>query len=152
MVLKRIVETELKETVRVKIRFSETDSMGVVWHGNYIRFFEDAREAFGIKYGIPYLDVYHNGYYTPIVSVNCEYKSPLKYGDEALVEIRYFDTPAAKIVFKYNIYNPVTGSLAATGETVQVFLSIADNCLSINNPAFFEEWKQKMGLMCRWAN
>jgi acyl-CoA thioester hydrolase len=139
--MKRIVETELKETIRVKIRFSEVDSMAVVWHGNYVHFFEDAREAFGIKYGMPYLDVYHNGYYTPIVSIHCDYKSPLKYGDEALVEIIYFDTPAAKIVFKYNIYNAATGNLAATGETVQVFLSVADNTLSLNNPAFFEEWK-----------
>jgi acyl-CoA thioester hydrolase len=147
MILKRTVETQLKETVKVKIRFSETDSMGVVWHGNYIRFFEDAREAFGIKYGIPYLDVYGNGYYTPIVSVSCEYKSPLKYGDEAMVEIVYFDTPAAKIIFKYNICNAETGVSVATGETVQVFLSIADNSLSINNPIFFEEWKQKMGLI-----
>ncbi|MDR2382819.1 MAG: acyl-CoA thioesterase [Prevotellaceae bacterium] len=147
MVLKRIVETQLKETVRVKIRFSEIDSMGVVWHGNYIRFFEDAREAFGIKYGIPYLDVYYNGYYTPIVSINCEYKAPLKYGNEVLVEIIYFDTPAAKIIFKYNIYNATTGVLVATGDSVQVFFSIADNCLSISNPAFFEKWKQKMRLL-----
>jgi acyl-CoA thioester hydrolase len=143
MALKKITETELKETVRVKIRFSEVDSMGVVWHGNYVRLFEDAREAFGIKYGIPYLDVYNNGYYTPIVSIGCEYKSPLKYGDEALVEITYYDTPAAKIIFKYNVFNAATGVLAATGETVQVFLSVADNCLSINKPAFFEEWKAR---------
>jgi acyl-CoA thioester hydrolase len=147
MALKRTVETKLKETIRVKIRFSEIDSMNVVWHGNYIHFFEDAREAFGIKYGIPYLDVYCNGYYTPIVSINCEYKSPLKYGDEALVEITYFDTPAAKVIFRYNIYNALTGNLAAIGESVQVFLSIADNSLSITCPAFFEEWKQKMGLI-----
>jgi acyl-CoA thioester hydrolase len=146
MVLKRTVETELRETVRVKIRFSEIDSMGVAWHGNYVCFFEDAREAFGVKYGIPYLDVYRNGYYTPVVSINCEYKSPLKYGDEALVEATYFDTPAAKIIFKYSIHNAETGVLVATGNTVQVFLSIADNCLCISNPAFFEKWKQKMGL------
>ncbi|MDR0386290.1 MAG: acyl-CoA thioesterase [Prevotellaceae bacterium] len=147
MILKRTVETKLKETALVKIRFSEVDSMNVVWHGYYIRFFEDAREAFGLKYGIPYLDVYRNGYFTPVVSINCEYKSPLKYGDEALVEIIYIDTPAAKIIFKYNIYNAATGILAATGDSVQVFLSIADNCLSISIPAFFEEWKRKMGLI-----
>jgi acyl-CoA thioester hydrolase len=137
----RIIETALKETVRVKIRFSEVDSMGVVWHGNYVRLFEDAREAFGIKYGIPYLDVYNHGYYTPIVSLGCEYKSPLKYGDEAIVEITFCDTPAAKIIFKYKICNAATDLLVATGETVQVFISVTDNSLSITNPAFFEEWK-----------
>jgi acyl-CoA thioester hydrolase len=71
----------------------------------------------------------------------------LKYGDEAMVEIVYFDTPAAKIIFKYNICNAATGIPVATGETVQVFLSIADNSLSLSNPAFFEKWKQKMGLI-----
>jgi acyl-CoA thioester hydrolase len=146
MVLKRTSETKFKETVRVKIRFSEIDSMGVVWHGNYIRFFEDAREAFGMKYGIPYSDIYRNGYYTPVVSIGCEYKSPLKYGDEALVEITYCDTPAAKIVFKYRICDAETGVLVTTGYTVQVFLSVTDNCLCISNPAFFEMWKRKMGL------
>jgi acyl-CoA thioester hydrolase len=146
MFLKRIVETQLKETVRIKIRFSEIDSMSVVWHGNYVRFFEDAREVFGLKYGIPYLNVYDNGYYIPVVSINCEYKAPLKYGDEALVEIIYCDTPAAKIVFRYTVYNAETNVIVATGNTVQVFLSIANNALCINNPAFFEEWKQKMGL------
>jgi acyl-CoA thioester hydrolase len=150
MGLKRIVETNLKETVNLKLRFSEIDSMGVVWHGNYIQFFEDAREAFGIKYKMPYLDIYHSGYYIPIVSIGCEYKSPLKYGDEAVVDITYFDTPAAKIVFKYNIRNIRTGNLAATGESVQVFLSVSGNHTCIICPVFFEHWKQKMGLCHEW--
>jgi acyl-CoA thioester hydrolase len=144
--VKSIIETGFKATVRVKVRFSEVDSMAVVWHGNYIHFFEDAREAFGEKYGITYMDVFANGFYTPLVSVHCDYKSPLRYGDEALVEIVYFDTLAAKIIFKYNISNLTTGNLAATGETVQVFLSVNDNALSLGIPPFFEKWKQKMGL------
>lgn len=144
--MKRATETTLKETVRVKIRFSEVDSMAVVWHGNYIHFFEDAREAFGEKYGLNYLQVYSNGFFTPLVSIHCDYKTSLKYGDEALIEITYYDTPAAKIIFKYKIYNAATGILAATGETTQVFLSTETNELSLNNPPFFDEWKQKMGL------
>ena len=53
---------ELKATVPLKIRFSEVDSMNIVWHGSYMMYFEDAREAFGREYGIAYLDIFGNGY------------------------------------------------------------------------------------------
>lgn len=145
--MKKAVETNLKANVEIKVRFGETDSMAVVWHGNYIRYFEDAREAFGNKYGITYLDVFSNGYYTPLVSVNCEYKSFIRYGDEILAEITYWDTLAAKIIFKYKIFNKTTNELAATGSTVQVFFSVADKALNLNNPTFFDNWKRKTGLI-----
>ena len=51
-----------------KVRFSEVDSMHVVWHGEYVRYLEDGREAFGREFpGIGYLDFYRNGYTAPIV-------------------------------------------------------------------------------------
>ena len=62
----------------VSIRFSEVDALGIVWHGHYIKYMEDGREAFGIKYGISYLDVQKAGYIVPLVKVNCEYKRPSK--------------------------------------------------------------------------
>ncbi|HRS08637.1 MAG TPA: acyl-CoA thioesterase, partial [Bacteroidia bacterium] len=71
--MKQLLQVEIP----IKVRFSDTDAMGVVWHGNYLRFFEDAREAFGIKYGLTYLDVYHRGYFTPIVKSSVEHKSPI---------------------------------------------------------------------------
>ena len=48
----------LSETVRVQVRFSEVDSIKMVWHGNYITYMEDAREAFGRKYGLEYMYIY----------------------------------------------------------------------------------------------
>ena len=48
---------KLKETTNIRVRFNETDSLGIVWHGNYITYFEDGREDFGIKTGISYLDI-----------------------------------------------------------------------------------------------
>ena len=47
----------LSESLIITVRFSETDPLGIVWHGNYIKYFEDGREAFGRKYRISYLDV-----------------------------------------------------------------------------------------------
>ena len=141
--MKRTVETNLKAIIAGKVRFSETDSMSVVWHGNYIRFLEDAREAFGEKYGISYNDIFSAGYYVPLVSVKCDYRASLRYGDEFQTEITYRNTLAAKIVFNYIIRNAATGSIAATGETIQVFVTVAGNELCLGNPSFFEQWKQK---------
>ena len=51
----------LKSIVEIPIKFSEVDSLRVVWHGNYVRYFEDGREAFGRQYGLGYLDIFENG-------------------------------------------------------------------------------------------
>ena len=48
----------LTTEIEFDIRFSETDAMGVVWHGNYLKYFEDGREAFGKEFGMEYLDIY----------------------------------------------------------------------------------------------
>ena len=53
--------TSLKESIQIRVRFSETDPLGIVWHGNYIKYFEEGREAFGRKYGISYLEIEKNG-------------------------------------------------------------------------------------------
>ena len=60
-------EKVLSVTKPFDIRFSEVDSMGVVWHGHYAIYFEDAREAFGDKYGFEYLMMFDKGYFEPIV-------------------------------------------------------------------------------------
>ena len=49
--------TTLTASVIIRVRFNETDPLGIVWHGNYIKYFEEGREAFGRKYGLSYLDV-----------------------------------------------------------------------------------------------
>ena len=56
---------ELTETIAFDIRFSEVDSMNVVWHGSYPLYFEDAREAFGKKYDLGYMKMFRNGYFAP---------------------------------------------------------------------------------------
>lgn len=72
--------TELKESKRFEIRFSEVDSMNIVWHGSYPLYFEDAREAFGKKYGLEYMNFFDEGYFAPLVELSIHYKKPIKYG------------------------------------------------------------------------
>ncbi|WP_437919200.1 acyl-CoA thioesterase [Sphingobacterium sp. LRF_L2] len=137
-------ETNLKENVTIPVRFSEVDSLGIVWHGHYILYFEQGREAFGRAYGIDYLTVKKAGYTTPIVKSSCEHRLPLRYGENARIETSFIDTPAAKLIFRFRIFND-KNELVCLGETIQVFLD-GDNNLALNIPAFVIEWKRKVGL------
>ncbi|WP_103069767.1 acyl-CoA thioesterase [Aquimarina sediminis] len=137
--------TKYKATYDIRIRFNETDPLGIVWHGYYIHYFEDGREAFGRKYGISYLDVQKNGYATPIVKSLCEHKLPLRYGEIATIETTFVNTSAAKMIFLYKILN-AEGNIVCTGETVQVFVDDKGE-LSLTNPPFFEIWKQQMEIV-----
>ena len=133
----------LSETL---VRFNEVDPMGIVWHGNYIKYFEDGREAFGAQYGISYLNVYKQGLTIPLVSINCDYKKSLQYGDKAIIETKFIDSPAAKILFEYKIYRASDHSLAATGKSTQVFLNKKGE-LQLIIPDFIIEWKKQMGFL-----
>ncbi len=134
----------LTVTQDIRVRFNETDPLGIVWHGYYITYFEDGREAFGREHGISYLDIHAHGYTTPIVRSECEHKMPLRYGDIARIETTIVDSPAAKMIFRYKIFD-ANNNVACTGETIQVFLD-GNGDLSLNMPAFFEEWRRKVGL------
>lgn len=135
---------ELTISHDLRVRFNETDPLGIVWHGNYIKYFEDGREAFGRAHGISYLDVMDNGFSTPIVKSVCEHKLALRYGDVGRIETTIVDTPAAKMIFRYKIFNPA-GEIACTGETVQVFLD-QNGDLQLTNPPFYQAWKSSVGL------
>ena len=135
---RRYVEVE----VPFRIRFGEVDSMRIVWHGNYLKYFEDAREILGERLGLSYLEIYEKGYVTPIVKSGIEHKRPLEYGTKAIVRIKLIDDPAAKIIHHYTILDSESGKVAAVGETIQVFLD-TQNELQLVMPKFYADWKAK---------
>ena len=135
----------LSNETEVKVRFNEVDSMGVVWHGHYVSYFEDGREAFGKQYGINYLDVREKGYTIPLVSIHCSFKKTVSYDEILTVKTTYIPSLACKIQFDYEIFNESL-ELVATGKTTQVFL---DNHyqLVLTNPPFYNDWKKKWNLL-----
>lgn len=137
-------QATLTDRITIKVRFSEVDAMHIVWHGEYIKYFEDGREAFGKRYSISYCDIYENGYAAPIVDLCCQYKTPLTIGEEAIIETRYIPTDAAKIIFEYTVFKSDGVTVVATGSTVQVFLN-KENRLELVNPEFYAEWKKRWG-------
>lgn len=135
----------LVNKTETKVRFSEIDSMGILWHGHYIKYFEDGRESFGKAYNLGYFDVYDQGYLIPIVKVDCSYKRPILYNDKVIIETRFIDTPAAKIIFEYKLYSEKSGDVYATGRSEQVFLT-KERQLHLTIPDFFSAWKQQWNI------
>jgi len=140
-----MTNNQLTSVIEFPVRFSEVDSMQIVWHGHYVKYIEEGREDFGRKYGINYMTIKANGYMAPIVKLVCNYKKTLSYDDRVIVETRYIDSDAAKILYSFKIFRASDHELVATGESVQVFLDM-NRELVLTIPQFFELWKKKWGL------
>ena len=140
------IPVQLKTSKEFDVRFSEVDSMNIVWHGSYALYFEDAREQFGKEFGLSYMFYFDNGFYAPLVELNFSYKKPLLYEQKARIEIIYRNVPAAKVIFDYEIRLTEDDSLIATGSSTQVFLD-RDYNLVWSNPPFYEAWKKNNDLL-----
>ncbi len=132
----------LRTEKEIEVRFSEVDLMRVVWHGSYVLYFEDAREAFGREFGLEYTSYTDHGYYAPLVELNMQYRHPIIYGMRPKVIITYRPTEAAKVVFDYEIRDTADDKLLATAHSVQVFMDMQYN-LVWYTPPFYQEWKER---------
>ncbi len=119
--------------------------MKVVWHGNYVKFLEDGREAFGNEYNLGYYDVYDQGFMTPIVKMDLNYKNTLSYLDEITIETEFINTDAAKILFNYRIFRASDNKLVLTANSTQAFIDL-EGTLQLTNPEFYIQWKKRWGL------
>ncbi len=135
----------LKDRTEVKVRFGEVDSMGIVWHGNYVKYIEEGRESFGKKYGISYLDIYANNVMAPVVNMNIDFKKQVQYGDVLVIETEFINQVAAKFIFNYKIFRKSDNELVATAQSTQVFIDMNKEMI-LYPPDFVVEWKKKVGL------
>jgi len=136
----------LTDRTEIKVRFGEVDSMGIVWHGNYVKYIEEGRESFGHRYGISYLDIYNHKVMAPVVNMNIDFKKQVQYGDHLIIETTYHDSASAKIIFTYKIFRKSDKALVATAETTQVFIDL-NHEMVLYPPQFVLDWKRKVGLL-----
>ncbi|MHC5054336.1 MAG: acyl-CoA thioesterase [Planctomycetota bacterium] len=128
----------------VTVRFQEVDSLRVVWHGHYISYFEDARVAFGRRYGMDYPDFVKQGLAVPLVHVSADYLAPARYGDVLDVAARLYWTEAAKLEFGYEVRRRSDASVLATGRSTQVFTDLEGN-MQLVLPDFMREFYERWG-------
>ncbi len=107
--------------VREKVRFVETDMMGVVHHANYFRWFEMGRVEYLRQVGILLTELLADGIVFPITDVDCHYQASAKFDDYILIETTLEKISPVKMVFTYRVLREVDGTLLATGRTQNVF-------------------------------
>lgn len=133
----------LEDISHIQVRFSEIDSMKRVWHGSYLKYFEDGREAFGRRYpGIGYSDMETAGIYAPLYDFHIRYYAPLAINDIAVIYTRYVYKRGARIDLNYKIYRESDNVLCAEGDSIQLFIDSSGNLLSFL-PDFYAEWQEK---------
>ena len=89
----------------VKVRYAETDQMGVVHHGNYAQYFEIARLEWLSSLGISYKTMEETGVMLPVYELNTQFLKPAVFEDELEIEVKLKELPSVKITFEYLIYN-----------------------------------------------
>jgi acyl-CoA thioester hydrolase len=131
----------LRVCVERSVRFEEVDPLNIVWHGRYPSFFEDARVAFGDKYGIGYLDCYERGILTPIKKLHLDYFRPLRFPEPFTIEGILHWSEAARLDFEFIIRNSQQ-EVTTTGYTVQMMLDPQQNIMLIP-PPFVQEFRER---------
>lgn len=107
----------------VRVRYAETDQMGVVYHGNYAQYFEMGRVEWLRNMGVSYKWMEENGIMLPVVSLTINYKKPARYDDVLRVKTIFKNQSSVKIEFDYEIYNDMN-ELLTTGYSMLVFVNM----------------------------
>ncbi|MEL1243932.1 thioesterase family protein [Flavobacterium sp. DGU11] len=107
----------------IRVRYAETDQMGVVYHGNYAQYFEMGRVEWLRNLGLSYSFMEKNGIMLPVVSLTINYKKPARYDDLLTVRTIFKKQSSVKIEFDYEIYSEM-GELLTTGNSVLVFVNM----------------------------
>ena len=109
-------------TDKIKVRYHETDQMGIVHHSNYLKFFEFARIEWLEKLKMPYQEIERNKIILPVVNCELKYLKPLFFGDSFKVEVHCSKKPTSSIEFSYKIFNS-RGEKTTEGTTLLAFLN-----------------------------
>lgn len=128
----------LKKTVYHTVAFNELDPMNVVWHGNYVNFFELARAALLQDIGLSYPTMAEMGYVLPVVKLNCKYIRSARFGQTIAITAEVTDYRNS-LNIKFSIRDAESGTLLTKGETMQMAVSTQTGESSIVLPDSFIE-------------
>lgn len=118
----------------VKVRYAETDQMGVVHHGNYAQYLEIARLDWLSALGISYKTMEENGVMLPVYELNIKFLKPAVFDDELKIKVNLRELPSVKITFEYLIFNQCE-DLLTKAYTTLVFMD-AKNKKPIRCPKY----------------
>ena len=108
-------------SIEIKVRYCETDQMGLVHHGSYINYFEEARIAWISNLGFSYSEMEKSGIILPVSKLNVNYLRPAYFDDDLLISVELAELPTSRLIFNYTIKKEE--EVIVTGTTVLAFLN-----------------------------
>ena len=114
------------DKIDIRVRYAETDQMGVVHHGNYALYLEIARIEWLRKLVVSYKKMEESGVGLPVASLSVKYKKPIKYDDVITVKTMLKKEPTVKAEFDFEITNNL-GEILSTANVVLVFVDLKTN-------------------------
>ena len=128
----------MTHTTHTRVRYGETDKMGVAYHAHYLNWFEMGRTEFCRASGKSFSQWEAEGIMLPVVEAHCRYKSPLLYDDESEIETSVTKLSRVSVTFTCRIFHADTKKLAAEGYTKHAFTSTDGKLLREGNA--LEQW------------
>ncbi len=120
--LKKMTSIKVQHSCELRVRYSETDQMGIVYYGNYAQYFEVARVEFLRDLGFVYKELEGEGVIMPVVHYATDYRFPAKYDDVLTIETTINALPTSKITFDHQVKNQ-EGQLICEAKVILVFLN-----------------------------
>ena len=110
-----------KFSIQIKVRYCETDQMGLVHHGSYVNYFEEARISWISNLGFSYSEMEKSGIILPVSKLNINYLRPAYFENDLVVNVELAELPTSRLIFNYTITNK--DEVVVTGTTVLAFLN-----------------------------
>ena len=129
--------------IRKEVMPQHTDHAGVLWHGYYLNWLEEARIDALFKVGIKYIDLIKDGYEMPVVSIEIKYKSPILHGEEILIESEFVINESPRIKINSNFIG--RNNIITTSSSIDLVLINKENFSIVRKkPKFFLEALNKL--------
>lgn len=100
----------LKNITRVRVRYKDTDAMGIAYYANYLIWFEVGRTEWMRALGPSYSELEQSGLFLPVIKVSCQYKAPARYDDELTVITWIESLRGVRVAFNYEIHRAMSSS------------------------------------------
>lgn len=134
----RIRRHDYELELELPISFHDTDAMGVIWHGNYLKFFEIARERLFYAHGVDYAMMRSEGYAFPVTEEKLSYRRIMTIDDKVMRVRAYVEEICNRVKIGYEAFNP-EGKLCCYGYTVQAAVSERSRELEFEIPPFIRD-------------
>ncbi|WP_062047224.1 thioesterase family protein [Bacillus sp. JCM 19034] len=125
----------------IQILYADTDMMGVIYHANYLKYFELGRSSLIEEIGYSYVEMENSGYFAPVYDVQATYKKPVRYGDRAFVHTWIDMNDGIKTIYGYEIVNG-DGDVCVEGKTTHIVVK-KDTFRPVAFKKAFPKWYQK---------